>query len=248
MTVALALVSATLCDPVIAQTTAPVAVPAASKEKCATFGYIVAMQGVGGAATPFSRQWQRAMKQTGAVFLLDEVPAWTYEGPQHWGRVTVARWPCFEQAEAVWKALPLPAGLGGDRSRLHTAALYRGKNYGSWPPGSLELPPKCTRPVYFMSVNTTYDEAQYGKYKAALMKTTYVQKLGSTTLLSGAPAASLPNWPADTTASMTHWPCKAAFEAFYLDPVYTNTIRPLRKGAIDYRIIGFPDTKLIPGD
>jgi hypothetical protein len=235
-------------EPVSAQVTPPVVAQALLTDRCASFGYIVAMQGVGGASTPFSRQWQRMMRASGAVMIVDDVPPWTYEGPQKWGRVTVARWPCFEQAASVWKRLPTPTAMGVDKARLQTAALYRGKNYGSWPPGSLELPPRCTRPVYFMSVNTTYNEAQYGIYKAALMKTTYVQKLGSTTLFSGMPAASLANWPANTTASMTHWPCKAAFEAFYLDRVYTKTIRPLREGAIDYRIFGFPDAKRILGD
>jgi hypothetical protein len=231
-----------------AQATAATVVKPTPTGTCAVYGYIVAMQGVRGRADPFSRGWQRTMQLNGATFIVDQVPPWSYEGPRQWGRITVARWPCFEQAQAVWRKLRPPQRLGQDKARLHTAALYSGKNYGDWPPGSLELPAGCTRPIYAMSINTTYNEAQYGLYKAALMKTTYVQKLGSTTLFSGAPSASLNNWPADTTASMTHWPCKAAFEAFYLDPVYTKTIKPLRAGAIDYRIVAFPDIRQIRRD
>ena len=56
---------------------------------------------------------------------------------------------------------------------------------------------------------------------------------------TGAPAAKLDNWPANLGASMTRWPCAQAFEAFYFDKTYIEQIKPLRTGAIDYRILGF---------
>jgi hypothetical protein len=74
-----------------------------------------------------------------------------------------------------------------------------------------------------------------------MMHTEYVQQLGSTTLFTGTPAARLASWPADTAASMTRWPCEAAFELFYFDKTYVEQIKPLRAGAIDYRILGFKD-------
>lgn len=103
------------------------------------------------------------------------------------------------------------------------------------------LPANCAAPAYFMAINSMLDASRYAPYRDAMMKTEYVQQLGSTTLFTGAPAAKLDSWPANLAASMTRWPCTEAFEAFYFDKTYVEQIKPLRAGAIDYRILGFKD-------
>jgi uncharacterized protein (DUF1330 family) len=235
-TVALALIVCTVAIPAHAEDAAAAPLPAA----CATAGYIVAFQGIGGPSDAFDPRWTASMKNAGGTSIVDEVPARIYEGPDNWGRVTVVRWPCFEQAEAAWKALPSPAPAQPD-VELHTAALYRGSSYPPFPDSLLRLPPNCTVPAYFMAMNTTFDEARYDVYRQAMRNTQYVQQLGSTTLFSGAPVAQLASWPAATAASMTRWACKESFHLFYYDKTYVEQIKPLRAGAIDYRILGFDD-------
>jgi uncharacterized protein (DUF1330 family) len=216
------------------------AAPASAAAACAVAGYVVALQGIGGSAEPFDAQWARAMAAGGGVSIVDEVPARVYEGPADWGRVTIVRWRCFEDAEAAWKALPPPA-TESSAGVLHTAALYRGGNYPTFAESMRRLPAGCVEPAYFMAVNSVIDDATYDVYRKAMMRTEYVQQLGSTTLFTGAPVARLASWPADTAASMTRWPCEAAFELFYFDKTYVEQIKPLRAGAIDYRILGFKD-------
>jgi uncharacterized protein (DUF1330 family) len=225
--------------PVRASAQVPAA-PASTPAVCAVPGYVVALQGIGGSPDPFDAQWTRSIASAGGVLLVDEVPARVYEGPADWGRVTIVRWRCFEDAEAAWKSLPPPASASPG-TVLHTAALYRGGNYPTFPESMLRLPAVCVEPAYFMAVNSVIDDAKYDVYRKAMMRTEYVQQLGSTTLFTGAPAAKLANWPADTAASMTRWPCEAAFERFYFDKTYVEQIKPLRAGAIDYRILGFRD-------
>jgi uncharacterized protein (DUF1330 family) len=92
-----------------------------------------------------------------------------------------------------------------------------------------------------MAMNTTFDQDKYDVYRKAMRGTDYVQRLGSTTLFSGEPVATLAGWPEHSAASMTRWPCSEAFHLFYFDKTYVETIKPLRAGAIDYRIMGFVD-------
>jgi uncharacterized protein (DUF1330 family) len=205
---------------------------------CAASGYVLALQGVGGSSGPFAADWQKLAQAHGGVSLVDEVPVRVYEGPQAWGRVTVVRWRCFEDAEASWNELKAPAGASRP---LQTAALYRGVNYPDFPESMRRLPAHCVTPAYFMAVNTVVDATQYDVYRQAMRQTDYVQRLGSTMLFSGAPVSTLAGWPADTAASMTRWPCTEAFEQFYFDKTYVEQIKPLRAGAIDYRILGFND-------
>ena len=214
---------------------------ASAPAACATAGYVVALQGIGGSTEAFAAPWTRAMKASGGTFIVDESPQRAYEGPQNWGRVTVVRWRCFEDAQALWQSLAAPAEPATPVPPLHTAALYRGGNYPVFPESMLRLPPNCTAPYYLMAVNSMLDPAKYAPYRNAMMKTEYVQQLGSTTLFTGAPAGKLGNWPDNLAASMTRWPCAQAFEAFYFDKTYIEQIKPLRTGAIDYRILGFAD-------
>lgn len=209
---------------------------------CANAGYLVALQGLKGSNLPFAPDWFATIQSSQGTYLVDEVPTRVYEGPPDWGRVTVVRWRCFEDAQALWKALPpLAYATAAGGPSLHTAALYRGGNYPEFPESMRRLPEHCNAPAYFMAINSMLDESKYAPYRSAMMKTEYVQRLGSTTLFTGVPAASLANWPANLAASMTRWPCEAAFEAFYFDPTYIEQIKPLRAGAIDYRILGFKD-------
>jgi uncharacterized protein (DUF1330 family) len=225
-----------------AQGAAPAAssASAAQPAACANTGYIVALQGVGGSAAPFASEWDARMRAGGGTYLVDETPVRVYEGPEAWGRVTVARWRCFEEAQAVWTSLPVPASAPG---LLHTAALYRGANYPDFPESMRKLPANCVAPAYFMSVNSVINGAQYDVYRQAMRQTDYVQRLGSTMLFFGAPAEKLAGWSADMAASMTRWPCVEAFEQFYYDKTYVEQIKPLRAGAIDYRILGFKDAE-----
>jgi uncharacterized protein (DUF1330 family) len=225
-----------------AQASAPSVPPgsaaSAPTAACATSGYVLALQGLGGSSSPFAADWQTQAQASGGVSLVDEVPLRVYEGPQAWGRVTVLRWRCFEDAEASWKTLKPPTAGSG---LLQTAALYRGVNYPDFPESMRRLPAHCVAPAYFMAVNTVVNAAQYDVYRQAMRQTDYVQRLGSTMLFSGTPVATLAGWPADTAASMTRWPCTEAFEQFYFDKTYVEQIKPLRAGAIDYRILGFKD-------
>jgi uncharacterized protein (DUF1330 family) len=218
---------------------AAVAQPASAPAACATAGFVVALQGIGGSTEPFAAPWTQAMQAGGGSFLVDESPQRVYEGPQTWGRVTVVRWRCFEDAKAVWQTLAAPAEPAAPAPPLHTAALYRGGNYPEFPESMRKLPLNCTAPCFLMAVNSMLDAAKYAPYRNAMMKTEYVQQLGSTTLFTGAPAARLGNWPDNLAASMTRWPCARAFEAFYFDKTYVEQIKPLRTDAIDYRILGF---------
>jgi uncharacterized protein (DUF1330 family) len=225
----------------IAITMRPVDAWSATPEPpCATAGYLVALQGIGGAASPFEPEWEPQIRASGGTYLVDESPTRVYEGPPDWGRVTVVRWRCFEEAEAVWKTLPPPKQVG-QPALLRTAALYRGGNYPDFPETMRRLPPGCVTPAFFMAVNTTLDEDKYAGYRKAMRETDYVQRLGSTTLFTGQPVATLAGWPPSTAASMTRWPCSEAFHLFYFDKTYEETIKPLRAGAIDYRILGFDD-------
>jgi uncharacterized protein (DUF1330 family) len=238
LAVFLAFAAASLSLPAQAQSAASSSGAAsASAPACAVPGYIVALQGIGGSAAPFDPAWSAALRQAGGDFMVDETPSQVFEGPTAWGRVTVVRWTCFEQAEAAWKQLPAPPA--SPALLAHTAALYRGGHFHVYPDSMLRLPTPCAAPVYLMAVNSMVDEARYAVYRDAMMHTDYVQQLGSTTYFYGEPAAKLPTWPANLAASMTHWPCTEAFKRFYFDTTYQQQIKPLRAGAIDYRILGF---------
>ncbi len=205
---------------------------------CASYGYIIAFQGIDGSKSPFAPEWITPIKDSGGTILVDEAPSWVYEGPKHWGRVLVARWRCFEEAEAVWKSLPPPPEQAGN-APLRTAALYRGSTYLPPPQASRDLPKNCNSPVYLMAMNTTINQTQYDVYRDAMRKTDYVLRLGSEGVFFGGPVSTLDTWPANVAASMTRWPCKAAFERFIFDKTYVEKIKPLRAGAIIYRILGF---------
>ena len=163
-----------------------------------------------------------------AATLISGLPSRLYEGePLEWSHYQVTALPCNSLLKPAFEVRP---GL--------IAGIFLGA-----PADDIEadlVPQQCDQPVYLLGVNTVTDESQYRIYAAALSASRIAQRHGFKRLFGRTPNPLLAgDWPASTTATLSVWPCAAAFEAMYYSDWYQKDILPLRKDSARYRLMIF---------
>lgn len=155
-------------------------------------------------------------------------PLKVFEGePLEWTHYTIVPLPCDSEAVPVHET-----------SETTVAGVFVG---GSSDDTVADLvPDQCDDPVYLLGVNTVTDPVQYRIYATALSNSKIAQRHGFVRLFGRAPNPLLTGkWPDNTTATLSIWPCAAAFNTMYHSDWYQKEILPLRKDSARYRLMTF---------
>lgn len=175
----------------------------------------------------------KALETLGKV-VAKGLPDQTYEKNTSWRDVTIVRVDCIDDV-----AMPNNA-VTGDTGDFFSVGTFP----ASPPPGdeiaqNLKIA-NCSTPVYLLGLNTVTDAPKYAVYARALSESNLPRRYGFRRIFSGVPVKQLAgHWHANTTATLSEWPCREAFEIFYNSPAYRNDIFPLRAGSARYRLVAF---------
>ena len=102
------------------------------------------------------------------------------------------------------------------------------------------MPDSFSTPYLVLILSKVTDAEAYGQYGKALGETGVARRAGLNMLFTGQPKEVLEGtWPEDTNALISVYPCRAAWDAFYSGEPYASDIKPLRKDAGDFTIVGF---------
>lgn len=175
-----------------------------------------------------------------ATLELDRQPDKIYEKNASWKEVVVTRWDCVEDLNAFWKAkgaAAVKAPTGADR--LFTVGIWEDAPAMPNIPADM-VPPNCTSPIYLLGVNTVLDPVKYAAYTKALAASQLTARHGFRRIFTGPPKQELAGkWPANTTVTLSYWPCLEAFEKFHYSDAYHKDLMPQRLASARYRLVLF---------
>lgn len=229
---------------------------AESAETCTADGYMLVMGGIEDESTV--PDMDRAMSYGPAVwdlvesydafYLIRHAPDEIYEGDwPAWKLGVISKWPCRETGIEFWNS----DAYQNDVKPLRKDAGYY--DVGMFNPGptfppaeNLDLvPASCASPYLVAILSKVTDTDAYGQYTAALQESGLARRAGFQYLLGGQPLEVLEgDWPSDYNTMISVYPCKAAWEGFYKNAFYESDIKPLRKGAGDFIIVGFEPERI----
>lgn len=206
----------------------------AAARECGRPGYVFAVDTVddGPSAAPAPDQFAGLGKL--GTLVANGLPAWTYEKNTTSRDVMIVRVDCIDDSKlanivensaagdffSVGTFLPSPQPADDIAQDLKVA--------------------NCSTPVYLLGLNTVTDAPKYAVYAKALANSNLPRRYGFRRIFTGVPVTQLAGrWPADTTATLSEWPCREAFEIFYNSEAYRNEILPLRAGSARYRLVAF---------
>lgn len=165
--------------------------------------------------------------------LLNGTPLRTYEGePYEWSHYAVTPLACDSDEAPAFRS-------GGNT----VAGIFIGSGPDATPADL--VPENCNDPVYLLGVNTVTDQEQYRIYATALSNSKIAQRHGFVRLFGRTPNPLLAGeWPDNTSATLSIWPCAEAFNTMYFSDWYRNDILPLRKDSARYRLMTFTPVNL----
>lgn len=164
-----------------------------------------------------------------------------------WKNVVVSEWPCLEAGQKFWHSEKYQKEMHPLRkaSTVYDIALFKPapkdpRATGIWTaeggPGAKNI--KCDAPIYFVVTSTMKDPAKLAAYRKGLGDSGIIYTYGATDVVRGEPAELLEGqWPKDFNATVTRWPCREAFDAFFSSAEYTTKYKPLKQGAADFTTI-----------
>jgi uncharacterized protein (DUF1330 family) len=184
----------------------------------------------------------------GARYIARARPQTTVEGEwPAWQGVVISRWPCREAGQAFWhsdkyqsEVIPLRRGAAAYRVGMFGPPPKHPKDTGQWTAegGAAAKDLACDAPVYLLVMADATDTARLGAYRKALSDSGLMYSYGASDVLQGPPADVLEgDWPANFSVKVTHWPCRAAFDAFYASADYATKYKPLRAGAAEFTAV-----------
>lgn len=160
--------------------------------------------------------------------LVSGTPLKVFEGePLEWTHYAVTPLPCESEETPEYQT---------------SGTTVAGVFVGSGPDDTVAdlVPDQCDDPVYLLGVNTVSDPVQYRIYATALSNSKIAQRHGFVRLFGRTPNPLLAGeWPDNTTATLSIWPCAAAFDTMYYSDWYQKEILPLRKDSARYRLMTF---------
>jgi hypothetical protein len=164
-----------------------------------------------------------------AVALINGTPWKVYEGePLEWSHYVVTRFACDEDVR----------DLAIDTRGNAVAGVFHAS-----PEEESEadlVPDSCADPVFLLLVNTIIDTDRYATYISTVRKSSTVARHGRERLFGSAPDILLTGeWPDNTTAWLSRWPCLEAFDAMYTSDLLQKDILPMRSNAAHYRLMAF---------
>jgi uncharacterized protein (DUF1330 family) len=200
---------------------------------CANPAYVFAVDTVDDGSSGAAASFDFGAADGGRV-LIDGLPDWIYEKNTDWRRVKVVQYDC---AEDVRISVPPAPDVPG---RFISVGMFPPATGFSYTGPADLAPANCTSPIYILGLNTVLDAGRYAIYAKALADSNLAPRHGSKRVFSGTPhKAFAGHWPAATTATITEWPCREAFETFYYSAEYQTKIFPLRGATARYRLVGF---------
>ena len=192
---------------------------------CGDPGYLIAFNALGddGAVS--------AAPPAASGTIVAGAPQTVYEGG--WGSAKslfIFRTECLREAVKKPPAAMLPFGVHAAFVEAPRGAIVE----------PTRAPSQCSAPMVLVGFTRVKDSERNGAYSRAVVASNLPRLHGFVPLFNGRPAQVLAGeWPAGYTVSVSTWPCKAAYDAFYLGDDYVATIKPIRRGAGDYVIVGF---------
>lgn len=220
-------------------------------EVCTKDGYMFVMGGIEDPSTvpdPALAQsygpavWS-LVESYGAFYVLRGSPDEVFEGQwPSWKAAVISKWPCRETGTEFWDS---DAYQNEVKPRRKNAGIYDVGMFNParpLPPAENQdlVPDSCETPYLVVILSKVTDPDAYGQYGKALRETNIARRAGLSMLFSGQPTDVLEGtWPEGYNALVSVYPCKVAWEAFYKGALYDSEIKPLRKDAGDFIIVGF---------
>jgi uncharacterized protein (DUF1330 family) len=191
---------------------------------------------------------QALIAEYGARYIVRGPVAQVVEGAwPAWKRVVVSAWRCRQDGQAFWhsdkyqnEVIPLRRGAATYRVAMFGPPAKNPAETGTWTAdgGPAAKGAACDAPVYLLITATAHDAARLAAYRQALSGSGLMYAYGAVDILSGPPAEVLEgDWPANYSAKLVRFPCRAAFEAFYGSADYTAKFKPMRDGAADFDVV-----------
>lgn len=183
-----------------------------------------------------------------AFYVLRATPDEVYEGTwPDWKAAVISKWPCRETGSEFWNS---NAYQNDVKPRRKNAGVYDVGMFNAaraFPPAKTQdlVPESCTTPYLVLILSKVTDADAYGQYGKALGETGVARRAGLNMLFTGQPKEVLEGtWPEGTNALISVYPCRAAWDAFYSGEPYASDIKPLRKDAGDFTIVGFTPERM----
>jgi len=183
----------------------------------------------------------QSVKDDLAEMVLDRLPDRVYDKTATWKEIVVTKWDCVEDLTAFWKAKGAAAvkAPSGDPDRFFSVGVFAEAPVDNSIPADM-VPPNCTSPVYLLGVNTVIDREKYDVYIKALGASKLTARHGIKRIFTGTPnPAFAGSWPANTTVTLSEWPCLEAFEKFHFSDAYHKDLMPQRLASARYRLVLF---------
>lgn len=217
---------------------------------CAKPAYMVALDGIDlpdakvDAVNPSGARalMEGTVQQGLAKPILDRLPDRIYEKNATWKEIVITKWDCIEDLTAHWKAIgaaavktPSPEG-----ARLFAVGAFDEAPATAPPAPADMVPAGCNAPIYLFAVNTVLDAEKYAAYTKALSASKLTARHGYRRIFAGVPNPLLAGtWPANTTLTVSEWPCIEAFEKFHFSDAYHKDLMPMRLASARYRLVAF---------
>lgn len=220
-------------------------------QTCTEGGYMLVMGGIEDQSTVPDAELARSygpavwglVESYGAFYVLRATPDEVYEGTwPDWKAAVISKWPCRETGSEFWNS---NAYQNDVKPRRKNAGVYDVGMFnaaGAFPPAKTQdlVPESCNTPYLVLILSNVTDADAYGQYGKALRETGVARRAGINLLFSGEPKEVLEGtWPDSTNALISVYPCQAAWDAFYSGEPYASDIKPLRKDAGNFTIVGF---------
>lgn len=185
-----------------------------------------------------------SVKDGFATLVLDRMPPdRIYEKSATWKEIVITRWDCVEDLTAFWKAKGASVKAPTDANRLFSVGVFEDAPPMGEIPADM-VPPNCASPVYLIGANTVLDPVKYAAYTKALGASQLTARHGFKRVFAGAPKEQLAgSWPANTTVTLSTWPCLESFEKFHYSDAYHKDLMPQRLASARYRLILFTATQ-----
>jgi uncharacterized protein (DUF1330 family) len=95
------------------------------------------------------------------------------------------------------------------------------------------------RPAFLVVIARVHDPVRMKAYADALAASGLYARHGGHYAFIGKAAAGLEDWDMSQSLVCARFPSRAAAEAFWNDPDYQQTVKPLRLGAADVQVAIF---------
>ncbi len=218
---------------------------------CSADGYMLVMGGIEDLSTVPDMERANSygpavwdlVESYDAFYLIRTTPTVVYEGDwPDWRATVVSKWPCRETGVEFWYSdayqnivKPLRENAGA-----YIVGMFDARDPGAPAAEQDFVPDACSDPFLVVGMTKVTDPEAYGRYSNAIRSTNMPRRAGYKLLFGGQPVEVLEgDWPGDYATMVSVYPCREAWENFYLGDEYVNNVKPLRDGAGDFLIMGF---------